>query len=230
MKRPKSEFKNVVTRDGADNIIINLSALPKKANLIIEGMNERSIQFREPKKKIAAQDIFTPSSPSPQVLDPANALINAGLVQLNKISPYLSHLPDTAMAEFLISPKSTATIAGRGLTSHKGLRSFLEDIASIRNIGTNHGIHFNGQALTGMQIFDRPENAPHITYGQAWASEVCIAEQKAFAFKQNVVIPLAIGTLELLRNLKADFQNAGVENNLNARVNEIEAIITKTTR
>ena len=45
--------------------------------------------------------------------DPKNALINAGLVQLNKISYYLCHLPDNAKANLLIAPKDTHELLKR---------------------------------------------------------------------------------------------------------------------
>lgn len=131
------------------------------------------------------------------------------------------------MAELLVAPKSIAVISGRGSSHYHRLRPFNEDIASIRNISVNHGIHYNGQSLTGMQIYDRPESAPGMTYEQAWADEVRRAFHSAALDKQNKVIPLAAPTLEIMCGHAAGSDVLTLENNLHSRTAEINAAIKK---
>lgn len=50
-KAVKQEFEGVVSSDGNGHIVISLSDLPADAELIIEGLNGRSVQFREPARE-----------------------------------------------------------------------------------------------------------------------------------------------------------------------------------
>ncbi|QQG35484.1 MAG: hypothetical protein HYS17_08050 [Micavibrio aeruginosavorus] len=217
----KQEFEGVVSSDGNGQIVISLSALPADAGLIIEGLNGRSVQFREPAKEQTNEPGVIVSTPTAAAFSPANAVINVGLVQLNKISQYLTDLPDEAKAEFLVSPKSTAGLFARGL----GVWN--EDTRSVSSIDASHGIHFNGQALTGMKISDRPQNAPDVTYEKAWAGEVRAAWEKAKTSGQAVITGLAIGTKELVRGRKIHCRDVMVGNNLYSRVDDINAAIAK---
>jgi|GEM_PF-1540118 len=47
----KQEFEGVVSSDGNGHIVISLSDLPADAELIIEGLSGRSVQFREPARE-----------------------------------------------------------------------------------------------------------------------------------------------------------------------------------
>ena len=127
--------------------------------------NGRVMKLAPAKKQTTAPGVIE-SSPTAGAFNPANAVVKAGQVHLNKLSKFLADLPDTAVAELLVSPQDTAKIFDRYIGT------FNENTASIRNIGEGHGIHHDGQILTGMQIFDRPETAENVTYEQAWASEV----------------------------------------------------------
>ncbi len=180
-----------------------------------------AIELRTPAPEQASAPGVIASSPTAGAFNPANAVIKVGLVQLNKISQYLTDLPDTAKAEFLVSPKSTATIFGRGL----GVWN--EDTASVRGIDASHGIHFDGQALAGMQIFDRPRNAPGVTYEEALAKEIRAAWDKVNATGEAVTTGLAIGTKELVHGRKIGSSDVTVGNNLYSRVDDVNAAIAK---
>ena len=186
------------------------------------------LQFKAPAIELrapAAEQTNAPgviaSSPTAKAFDPANAMINVGPVQLNKASRYLADLPDNAKGEFIVSPKSTAALLGRDIGT------FNEDTASIRAIDESFGLHYEGQVLTGMQIFDRPENAPDVTYEQAWASEVRAAWEKANATGEAVTTGLAIGTKELVHGRKIGSRDVTVPNNLFSRVAHVNAAIAK---
>lgn len=155
------------------------------------------------------------SSPTAAAFNPANAVVKVGQVQLNKVSEFLADLPDTAKAELLVAPKDTAKIFGRGLGTFK------EDTAGIRKIDESHGIHVDGQPLTGMQIFDRPDGAEYITYEQAWAQEVRAAWEQANALGKTVTTGLAIGTKQIVHGREIGTRDVTVANNLYSRRNDI---------
>lgn len=119
-------------------------------------------------------------------------MVKVCVVQLNKVSRFLADLPDTAIAELLICPHSTADIF------HRKIGTFNEDIESIRHIDKMDGIQYAGHTLQGMQIYDRPENAKKTTYEQAWANEVRAAWQKAVSSGDSITTGLAIGTRPML--------------------------------
>jgi hypothetical protein len=159
------------------------------------------------------------SSPTAAAFNPANAVVKAGQVQLNKVSEYLADLPDTAKAELLVAPKDTAKIFNRALGT------FNEDTASIRDIGESHGIHVDGQALIGMQIFDRPDGAKDVTYEEAWAKEVRCAWEQANESGKAVTTALAIGTKQIVHGHEIGICDVTVANNLYSRVGDINAAL-----
>lgn len=161
------------------------------------------------------------SSPTAGAFSPANAMVLVGVVQLNKISQYLIDLPDEAKAEYILSPKSTATLFGRDLGT------FNEDTASIRGIDASHGLHFNGQALTGMQIFDRPSNAQGVPYEKAWADKIRADWETASTTHTDVVTSLAIMPRELINGRKIGSCDVTVANNIYSRVGDINVAITR---
>jgi hypothetical protein len=218
----KQEFQGVVSRDGNDQIIIHLSNLPADAGLIIEGLKGRSVQFREPAREQTTAPGVIQSSPTAAAFDPANAMVRAGQVQLNKVSRFLADLPYTARAELLVAPQDTAKIFNRGLGTWD------VDTASIRNIGASHGIHVDGQFLTGMQIFERPDGAKDVTYEQAWAKEVRAAWEQANALRQAVTTGLAIGSKKIVHGRgigMLDITDVTASNSLYSRVGDINAAL-----
>ncbi len=150
-----------------------------------------------------------------------NSVVKVGLVQLNKVSQYLTDLPDEAQAELFVSPKSTAMLFGRDIDT------FNQETKSIRDIDERHGIHHKGQALKGMQIFDRPKDAPKVTYQEAWANKVRQAWQQAKDFGESVNTDLAIGTKELVHGRKISARDITVANNMYSRIEAINAMLAQ---
>jgi len=146
----KDEFEGIVLKKSDNGLTVDISALNGVDVTII---TDGTVQHKAPTKEQTSAPGVIASSPTDEAFNPANAVINVGLVQLNKISQYLADLPNTAKAEFLVSPKSTATIFGRGLGTWN------EDTASVRSLDLSHGIHFNVQALLLNHIFDRTQNS-----------------------------------------------------------------------
>ncbi len=85
------------------------------------------------------------------VFDPAKEMISLGKIKLNKISMHLHNFRENAEVELLVSPQDVAAIFGR---DHG---TWIEDILDIRRIDDSHGIHFDGQFLKGMPVFDHCE-------------------------------------------------------------------------
>lgn len=207
-------------KDGDNNFTVDVSAL-NGANLTVVANGD--VWVKKPPAALPAAPGLILSSPTAKAFDPANAMITVGLVQLNKVSRYLRNLPNEARAEYLISPKSTATLLGRGLGTWN------KDTARIRSIDASHGLHFNGQALTGMQIFDRPSDARSVPYEKAWADKVRADWEKARTTRADVVTNLAIMPKELITGRKDWFPDwfsrVTVANNMYSRVGDINAAI-----
>ena len=215
----RGDFKGVtVSRSETGALTFDVSALKDVDVTIITNGDGRIVKQTPVEEQTTAPDI-TQSSPTAAAFNPANAVVKAGQVQLNKVSKYLSDLPDTAVAELLVSPKDTAKIFDRGIGT------FNEDTASIRNIGEGHGINHEGQALTGMQIFDRPDAAKDVTYEQAWASEVRSAWGQANESGETVTTALAIGTKQIVHGREIGTRDVTVANNLYSNVDDINAAL-----
>jgi hypothetical protein len=160
----------------------------------------------------------------------ANQMIPVGLVQLNKISQYLADLPDEAQAEFLVSPKSTATLFGGDIgkpnpvrDSERGLGTLgtrFGDGEGIDMIDESYGLHFSGQALIG-------KNASLFDGEREWANGVRAAWEEAKTSGHSLMTGLAIGTIELIRGHRSSSREVTVENNLYARVHDINALILR---
>ncbi|MCD8562798.1 MAG: hypothetical protein LRY54_01775 [Alphaproteobacteria bacterium] len=214
MAKATKEFDGAVSRNKQGQVVVRLSDVQADSGFIIEGLNGRPVQFIEPAAEQNNAPGVISSSPTAAAFNPANAVVKAGQVQLNKLSKYLADLPDTAKAELLVAPKDTAKIFGRGLGT------FNEDTASIRAIGESHGIHHEGQALTGMQIFDRPDS-----YERAWAKEVRAAWEQANASGEAVTTGLAMGTKQIVHGCEIGTRDVTVANNLYSRRNDINAAL-----
>lgn len=186
------QVKDLTLRTDADgNIKINT-----KSGVNVDITNENiSVSVGKPVIRAYA-DIVKPSQTN-STLDPANAMVKIGEVQMNKLSIYLAHFPDEAVADLLVAPKDTASIFNRGYGSWE------DDIHDIRRIGDRQGLHYNGQVLRGMEIVDRPDYAPKQSYEQDWANTVIMtwAHAKATPHKAATT-KLALGTLEIVRGRK----------------------------
>lgn len=222
-RRLKGEFQGItLSRSETGDLTFDVSALNGVDVTIITNGNGRVMKLTPVEEQTTAQENnggVIQSSPTAAAFDPANAVVKAGQVQLNKVSKFLADLPNTAKAELLVAPKDTAKIFNRGLGT------FNEDTASIRNIGTSHGIHVDGQSLTGMQIFDRPDGAKDVTYEQAWAKEVRAAWEQANALRQAVTTGLAIGPKQIVHGRESGTRDVTVANNLYSRVGDINAAL-----
>ena len=215
----RGDFKGVtVSRSETGALTFDVSALKDVDVTIITNGDGRIVKQTPVEEQTTAPDI-TQSSPTAAAFNPANAVVKAGQVQLNKVSKYLADLPDTAVAELLVSPKDTAKIFDRDIGT------FNEDTASIRNIGEGHGVNHEGQALTGMQIFDRPDIAKDVTYEQAWASEVRSAWEQANEYGETVTTALAIGTKQIVHGREIGTRDVTVANNLYSNVSNINAAL-----
>ena len=215
----RGDFKGfTVSRSETGALTFDVSALKDVDVTIITNGDGRIVKQTPVEEQTTAPDI-TQSSPTAAAFNPANAVVKAGQVQLNKVSKYLADLPDTAVAELLVSPKDTAKIFDRDIGT------FNEDTASIRNIGEGHGVNHEGQALTGMQIFDRPDIAKDVTYEQAWASEVRSAWEQANESGETVTTALAIGTKQIVHGREIGTRDVTVANNLYSNVSNINAAL-----
>src|SRR3989339_1335582 len=130
------------------------------------------------------------SSLSPSAFSPANALVNCGPIQFNEISHLLEG--DTSKADLLVIPKSTGRIFERELGN------FDVDTESIRLIDSTFCFHFNGQAIEGMQIYDRPDDAPELTYEMMLVEELLNAKRRANMSGKPCITGLALGTKQVL--------------------------------
>lgn len=140
---------------------------------------------------------------------PDSSIIRGGEVRLNKISPYLADLPDTATAELLIAPEDLAEIDDQAPDTW---------VNSIRRIRQIHGYH----GLDGMKIFDSPQAAPETSYEKDLSRHIRTAFNQAQATNRNVVTGLFMPTKELLHGRKADDRETMVVgNNLYALKNKI---------
>jgi hypothetical protein len=215
----RGDFKGVtVSRSETGALTVDVSALDGVDVTVITNGDGRVMKQTPAEEQTTAPGV-TQSSPTAAAFNPANAVVKAGQVQLNKVSQYLSDLPDTAKAELLVSPKDTAKIFDRGIST------FNKDTASIRTIDESHGIHHEGQALTGMQIFDRPETDEDVTYEQAWAKEVRSAWEQANESGEAVTTDLAIGTKQLVHGREIGTRAVTVANNLYSNVADINTAL-----
>ncbi len=219
----RGDFKGVtVSRSETGALTVDVSALGDVDVTVITNGDGRAMKLTSAEEQTTAQENngdVTQFSPTESAFNPANAVVKAGQVQLNKVSKCLSDLPDTAKAELLVSPKDTAKIFDRDIGT------FNEDTASIRNIGESHGINHEGQALTGMQVFDRPDNAKDVTYEQVWASEVRSAWEQANESGAAVTTGLAIGTKQIIHGREIGIRDVTVANNLYSNVSDINAAL-----
>jgi hypothetical protein len=163
------------------------------------------------------------ATPTIQSFSPDNAIIRGGLVQLNKISQYLTDLPDSATAELLIAPQDLAKIDGGGLGTWI---NSVKRISYIRNYHGLDGMRINSierirqiescHSLDGMKISDRPKTAPDVTYEKDWAGQVRAAFNQARATGKAVTTGLFMPTKELLhgRKIGAGPKEATLDNNL----------------
>ena len=148
------------------------------------------------------------SSVDVKSFSPDNSIIRAGTVQLNKISQYLTDLPDTATAELLVSPQDLANIDG------SGLGTWLNSIKRIRDIEGYHG-------LDGMKIYDRRETARGITYEKAWADQIKAAFAQAQSSGKEVTTGLFMPTMQLVRGREVLSGDVTVDTNLYSKRKEI---------
>jgi hypothetical protein len=142
-------------------------------------------------------DTVIQTTPSAQAFKPANAMIKVGTVQLNQISPYLADLPNSAKAEFLISPDNTPYIE---LSGPRAITEWGRASDRTAAITEEHGLHFNGRFLSGMQISETND----VPYEKAWAAQVRAAWEASKQTGQNVVTGLGIGTQELLTGTRPE--------------------------
>lgn len=164
------------------------------------------------------KDSFTPAK---QAFDPANAVVKAGIVPLNKLSKYLADLPDTATALLLVSPKDTASLLGRSLETWN---TEIKDIATILK---TDGIHFDGKALAGMPLSDCPRYAPHETYEKAWAQQITLLWKRACKSGQPVTTGLAMATMPIVCGRQSREHPVTLENNLHARAGDINEALRR---
>lgn len=139
---------------------------------------------------------------------PGNAIIRAGIVQLNKISQYLADLPDTATAQLLVSPQDLANIDGGGLGT------WVNSVKRIRKIEGYHG-------LDGMRVFDRPETARGTPYEKAWADQIKAAFAQAQSSGKEVTTGLFMPTKQLVHGREIGSGDVTVETNLYSKRKEI---------
>ncbi|MCD8494139.1 MAG: hypothetical protein LRY39_01800 [Alphaproteobacteria bacterium] len=145
---------------------------------------------------------YLPSKP--QVFDPANAVVNAGIVQLNKLSPYLEELPDTARAFLLVAPQESAALW------HQTPGTWNEEIEHIRTIPRTLGIHYEGKALGGMPISDRPTYYEYRSYERAWATQITQLWKQACKSGEAVTSGLAMETTPLVHHILSQEEEINV--------------------
>ncbi len=147
-----------------------------------------------------------------ETFNSVNAMISAGEVQLNKISQYLTDIPDEATAELLVSPKDTATILRRNLGR------WVEDLKAIRRINEAHGLHSDGQLLKGMQVSDHDEEIGYWKPAEEYiAVELRAAWKQAKNSGQDVTTDLFIGTKEIVHGHGIRTDDITLSNNLYSR-------------
>jgi hypothetical protein len=137
-------------------------------------------------------------------------IIHAGQVQLNKISQYLTDLPDSAVAELLVSPQDLAKIDRRGLDTWDN------SIRRIREIEDYHG-------LDGMKVFSSSEASPDVPYEKEWANQIKAAFNQARATGKTVTTGLFMPTNELIHGGKIGTGpgDLTVENNIYSLRNKL---------
>jgi hypothetical protein len=141
---------------------------------------------------------------------PHRGMVRAGEVQVNKISRYLVSLPDDVTAELLVTPEDLAYI------DCKGLGTWLDSIHRIRDIRAYH-------SMRGIDIEDRPANAPNVSYEKALAARIKMDVAKAQAMRQPYTTGLFMPTLELARGRSVISHDVQIEHNLYDRAALISA-------
>lgn len=207
----KQEFGDVVYRDVDGTIVVDLSAVHDPLR-IIRGGSDRVLA--------PVGEVIT-FRPAERAFNPRNAAVMAGLVSLNKVSPYLADLPNGAIAELLISPRSTATLFCCDLGT------FYESAMLIQSIDGRYGLHHEGQIIKGMQIFGHPDDAQGVTYEGAWAGGVRRAWEAAKSSGKDVTTGWAIGTVKLLCGSHARVSAVMAVDNMYSRLEYINTRIAR---
>jgi len=197
-----------VSRNGSE-ITINVSDLPKANVTVITNENGKVTKLVPVEEQTNTRSM-TSSSPTAKAFNSALAAVVVGDVQVCKLSPYLSDISDKVYAKLLVAPQYTHTIFGRGLGT------FYRDTDSIRKINERHGIHHDGQCLMGMDIYDRPDYAPHVSYEEAWAMRVREVFNKVKKSGERGITELALPTKEIVHGRGAD--GPDLKNNLTQKI------------
>ncbi|MCK5285472.1 MAG: hypothetical protein KAJ86_07810 [Alphaproteobacteria bacterium] len=152
------------------------------------------------------------SHPTTKAFNPANTMITVGKIQLNKTSQHLKYLPNEANAILLVSPKDISVIFKRDINT------WIEDIKSIRSINENHDLHYDGNILTGMQVFDKCEgNKYNDPIEKAIANQLRAAWVEAKDSGKDIVTDLFMGTKEIVHGREIDSGSVTVPHNLYSR-------------
>ncbi len=171
-------------------------------------------QQAEPKN-----DNIIKSTPTLDSFHPANAMVPVGEIMINAVSTYLSDLPDTAIAELLVAPRDTAYFFdGRA-------GSFFKDIDRIRRIDEKHGIHYAGQVLKGMSLYDYPEWDRTFSYEKMLADKFRDAFVQASRVGKPVLTGLAIGTKQIVHGCANNTRIVTLDNNIRSRVGDINTAL-----
>lgn len=207
----RGDFKGVVlTKSPSGDLTVDVSAL-NGVNVTIIADGDGKIVKQPPVEEQTNTPDVIEASPTAAAFKPANAMIPAGQVQFNKISPYLTDLPDEARAELLVSPKDTAVILERGLGR------WIEDVQGIRSINEAHGLHFDGQILTGMQVFDKYEDGYSNAIEKEIAGQLRSAWEQAKDSGEDVTTGLFMGTKQIVHGCESGTRDVTVLNNLYSR-------------
>ena len=148
------------------------------------------------------------SSVDVKSFSPDNSMIRAGTVRLNKISRFLSDLPDIATATLLVSPQDLANIDGGGLGT------WVNSIKRIREIEGYHG-------LDGMEVYDRPQHAPNVTLEENITNYIRALFYRAQSSGQEVTTGLFMPTKQLVHGRELGSGDVTVDTNLYSKRKEI---------
>ncbi len=137
-----------------------------------------------------------------------NGVIRAGKIEINKISPYMRLLPDTATATLLVSPEELADIDGDGLGTWND---------SIRRIGDIKDYH----GLDGIPLLDRHKTAKHLSYERKLAFSLADTFLRAYSSQKPVVTGWFMPTKSILDGCYPNSGDIILKNNLYAKQEEI---------
>ena len=125
-------------------------------------------------------------------LDPRKAMVPVSTGRLDLLH---RDFEDPFHVTILVSPTPTNMIFGK---KRSDLGTWFEDAAAMTEITPDHGFHYNGHLLKGMQFPNLASSNDEKSYDTEWAENVHTVLDFALPKQQAVITDLALGTGEMI--------------------------------